>query len=499
MEQYGLVKVIVVALLIPNLPYSHVRGFSPIAKRKASCCSSAATKSPTLLDVVGPTLPPQQRQQPPPLQIQNENNSKHNVFDVDDNDGRYSPMFAEMDQQQLNEHQSRRSFLIGAMVITGAFATSSSSPSRAMEASTPQCSSASDDFPTSSSSSSSSSDFLSPSASKSTSIFVSSNAASATAAAAPSEVVDWETILKKASKRALGGGKAGASAAVVQVCSLMWLRTSMNYQYRYGGTLGSSLQSLWQQGGLPRLYQGLPFALIQGPLTRFGDTAANVGILVLLDNLEATRDWPIPLKTAMGSVAAGLWRIFLMPIDASKTAMQVEGREGLQQLWSSVASQGPSPLYRGALAQAAATAVGHFPWFATYNFFDAQLPVVVVAESAASGASLVIEDPNLLLLASLARSAFLGLSASCVSDCTSNSLRVIKTTKQTAQLGPQGSTMDGNTKEMSYPQVIAMIIEQDGIKGLFGRGLQTRLLTNAIQGAAFSVLWKYFQQSGGVA
>jgi hypothetical protein len=41
-----------------------------------------------------------------------------------------------------------------------------------------------------------------------------------------------------------------------------------------------------------------------------------------------------------------------------------------------------------------------------------------------------------------------------------------------------------------------MIIEKDGIAGLFGRGLQTRLLTNAIQGAAFSVLLRYFQQVG---
>ena len=55
--------------------------------------------------------------------------------------------------------------------------------------------------------------------------------------------------------------------------------------------------------------------------------------------------------------------------------MQVEGQEGLEQLWTSALQQ-PGVLYRGALAQAAATAVGHFPWFLTYNFFDAQLPIV---------------------------------------------------------------------------------------------------------------------------
>jgi hypothetical protein len=285
--------------------------------------------------------------------------------------------------------------------------------------------------------------------------------------------VDWEEILQKASKKALGSGKAGASAAVVQVFSLMWLRTCMNYQYRYGGTLTSSLQLLWAEGGLPRLYQGLPFALVQGPLSKFGDTAANVGILALLETLPAAQGLPLPLKTACGSAAAGLWRIVLMPVDASKTALQVEGADGLNQLWASVLAKGPGPLYRGAVAQAAATAVGHFPWFLTYNFLDGQIPEVSAADD---------------LFLSLARAAFLGLCASCVSDTASNSLRVIKTTKQTAQLGATSEE-----PELSYGEVVAMILETDGLVGLFGRGLQTRLLTNAIQGSLFSVLWRYFQ------
>jgi hypothetical protein len=37
------------------------------------------------------------------------------------------------------------------------------------------------------------------------------------------------------------------------------------------------------------------------------------------------------------------------------------------------------------------------------------------------------------------------------------------------------------------------ILEQGGAAELFGRGLQTRLVTNALQGMLFSVLWKYFQ------
>jgi len=280
------------------------------------------------------------------------------------------------------------------------------------------------------------------------------------------EAVDLNAILKKASRRALGGGKAGAFAALCQVLTLMWLRTSMNYQYRYGGTLRTSLSTLYEEGGIPRLYQGLPFAIVQGPLTRFGDTAANVGILALLESLPETAALPLFVKTFAGSCTAGTWRIFCMPVDTCKTVMQVEGSKGLGVLKEKISEEGIGRLYRGSIASAGATAAGHFPWYLTYNTLGDVLPPI---------------DSNETLILYLARAAFIGLCSSCISDCVSNSFRVIKTTKQTAE------------DDVTYREALAMIIDEDGIKGLFGRGLQTRLITNMIQGAVFSVLWKYFQ------
>lgn len=63
-----------------------------------------------------------------------------------------------------------------------------------------------------------------------------------------------------------------------------------------------------------RFYRGVGPALLQGPLARFGDTAANVGVLVALDSYESTRQLPIGVKTLAASGTAALWRIFLMPI-----------------------------------------------------------------------------------------------------------------------------------------------------------------------------------------
>lgn len=117
--------------------------------------------------------------------------------------------------------------------------------------------------------------FITTAAIAASSVLLSSDPANAeTIAASAKQPPSAKQILRQSAKKAISGGKAGATASIFQVLSLMWLRTSMNYQYRYGGTLGSSLSNLYEEGGVGRLYQGLPFALIQGPLTRFGDTVS---------------------------------------------------------------------------------------------------------------------------------------------------------------------------------------------------------------------------------
>ena len=40
-------------------------------------------------------------------------------------------------------------------------------------------------------------------------------------------------VLRESWRRALGGGLAGAMAMVVQVTTLMWVRTTVMFQYRY--------------------------------------------------------------------------------------------------------------------------------------------------------------------------------------------------------------------------------------------------------------------------
>lgn len=102
----------------------------------------------------------------------------------------------------------------------------------------------------------------------------------------------------------------------------------MNYQYRYGTSTVQAVNTLYADGGFTRYYQGLPAALVQGPVSRFGDTAANAGILALLESNTFMRTLPKFIQTAFASAAAALFRLVLMPVDTVKTTLQTQGKRG---------------------------------------------------------------------------------------------------------------------------------------------------------------------------
>ncbi|KXN83252.1 hypothetical protein AN958_01657 [Leucoagaricus sp. SymC.cos] len=273
---------------------------------------------------------------------------------------------------------------------------------------------------------------------------------------------DTDFDLGNALKSAIGGGLSGAAAMILQVLTLMPLRTIMNYQYRFGTSFTAATKTLYQDGGWTRYYQGLVAALFQGPIARFGDTAANAGILALLNSNHYMRTLPELVKTVFASLAAAAFRMILTPIDTIKTTLQTQGKPGIAILKNRIKRYGIGTMWYGALATAAATFVGHYPWFGTYNFLQSHLP------------------PAYTILEKLFRQAFIGFCSSVVSDTISNSLRVVKTYRQV------------NHTRVSYVEAARAVIAIDGMRGLFGRGLKTRILANGLQGLMFSVLWRFF-------
>lgn len=260
------------------------------------------------------------------------------------------------------------------------------------------------------------------------------------------------------------GGVSGATSMVVSVFALMWMRTTINYQYRHGTSMMTAFKTLYAEGGVPRFYRGLLPALVQGPLSRFGDTAANAGTLTALDASELTANLPVSVKTVAASVAAALFRIVLMPVDTVKTSMQVGGKDGFKNLVAKIKVGGPAVFWYGSLASASATFVGHYPWFFVYNYLSEVLPKY--------------DDK----LQKLGRQAVIGFAATAISDTCSNSIRVIKVYKQ------------ANTEVISYPTALKRVLAEDGFVGLFGRGLSTKLASNGLQGVLFAVCWKYFDE-----
>ena len=126
---------------------------------------------------------------------------------------------------------------------------------------------------------------------------------------------------------------------------------------------------------------------------------------------------------------------------------------------------GPSALYSGSFAAASVTFVGHYPWFTTYNFLSENIPK---QESQ---------------IKELARRALIGFCCSAVSDTCSNSIRVVKVYKQSYP------------EQISYGKVVSNVLQESGVRGLLFRGLETKILSNGLQGILFSILWKHFEET----
>lgn len=153
-----------------------------------------------------------------------------------------------------------------------------------------------------------------------------------------------------------------------------------------------------------------------------------------------------------------------MPLDTCKTVLQVDGARGFKFLVERVRRGEISVLYTGTAATVLATITSHYPWFIVHNILDKYLAIRVD------------------MLGLLLRSSVIGFCSSAVSDTISNSIRVIKTVKQ--------ASAGENSDLISYQDVVRKILAESGLKGLFGRGLKGRLLTNGLQSIMFTIIWK---------
>ncbi|PIL27089.1 hypothetical protein GSI_10229 [Ganoderma sinense ZZ0214-1] len=199
--------------------------------------------------------------------------------------------------------------------------------------------------------------------------------------------------------------------------------------------LPQAAHTLYTNGGWAQFYHGLVPTLVQGLLSRFGDTAANVGVLALLRCNSYLKGLPALAKAVFASLAGTEFRMVLTPVDTVKMTMQTDGNAGMEILRSKIKSYGLGSLCYGAIGAAAAGLAGHYPSYGTNSYLDEVLPAPRASERNSSN---VHETP------------------------------------------------------IGYVAAVEAVVAEDGLRGLLGRGLKTLILANGVQGLMFSVLWKMF-------
>lgn len=262
---------------------------------------------------------------------------------------------------------------------------------------------------------------------------------------------------------ALGGGVSGALATIIQVLTLMPLRTTLNYQHRHGTTTMKAIKTLHSNGGYSRYYQGLTTALVYRTLARFGDTATNVGILALLGSNTSTGKLPVLVKTIPASLCAVVIRFILTPIDTVGTVIRTEGKPGLKTLRRKIKDRGITCLWSGALAGSAVSFVELYFWFGTYNYLREVLPKQQTRDWIVS------------------RRVLIGFCASLISYAML--FPVVALRMMYLLFHNVDTKIIKDVREISVA---------DGGLVLFGRGWQKRIFERGIQGLVFAVLWKVF-------
>ena len=195
------------------------------------------------------------------------------------------------------------------------------------------------------------------------------------------------------------------------------------------------------------------------PLSRFGDTAANAGMLALLENSTWTNN--VALKTAAASATSMVWRALLMPLVVLKTALQVGGPGALAETRAKVARLGVfETFFNGCIATMAAQFLGHWPWWTASNALEEWIP-----QAQEVGASVL-------------RAACIGCAASILSDTITNSIRVVNTFRQTSE------------EDLTYGESVRRVVATSGLVGLLTRGLGAKMLVNCLNSIIFKVLVK---------
>jgi len=191
-----------------------------------------------------------------------------------------------------------------------------------------------------------------------------------------------------------------------------------------------------------------------------------------------------------------------------QTSLQVGGKGAHSDIMGKIRRDGIFVLWHGSAAIYLSSIVSNFSWFCVYNTLSHrwELPPLTPRHSNANSHS--SRDPNLSENSSydrdpmnadddfenhgeigkrrihhvLIRDATIGICASFTADIATNSLKVLKTHRQTTP------------NSIGYTTAFFDITRTDGFIGPFTRGLKVRIFVNGCQGAFFTMIWNGLQR-----
>lgn len=276
---------------------------------------------------------------------------------------------------------------------------------------------------------------------------------------------DNKTTLYSSCRKAVESGVAGSQAMMVNVTTLMWLNTIVNYQYYHGTHMKDSIETLYRNGGIRRFYTGFIPTLMHGSTSRFCDFYSHsLSKHICQECLSVSTDSTLNSVILSAGISSG-FRSILTPLETVKLIYQIDGNNATDKIKKKIKAHGLKNMWSGSGAVMTANFFGYIPWFYTFETLDKNLPKY---ES---------ETSNII------RNGTIGFTSSVVSDVLSNFTRVVKTIKQNEQ------------NNIKYTKIITKIVKEHGIHSLFYRGLNTKILTNGLQSITFTIMWKIFNEN----
>ena len=200
--------------------------------------------------------------------------------------------------------------------------------------------------------------------------------------------------------------KTGITSSIIQVSSLLWLRTATIYQHKYGGSMINTINNLYKDGGILRFYGGYLPCLLVASTCKSSELYGYYSVKNL--NLSLNN------QSLYITTISNIGRLMVIPFDTLDTFYQLYGSKGYSLLKTKIKNNGLGILYNGSPIWLFNHSLSTFIWFNTFKRLDNYTNNMY--------------NDNIYI--KNIKNGSIGYLSSICSDILTNPFRVIKTNKE---------------------------------------------------------------------